>query len=609
MSSHNTPNLPYDADAELILLGNCLFQESAEPLGGLAPHQFFSAAHRQIATAIHALAEKHQPIDTVQLARELTEAKAGVSPSEIASLTEGVPILTAASLTWYRDRVKELHQQRLTLTAAYELGQAATQGSSVTEIRECAADILAKTAPAAAHAVASKVVLGETSEHLTDSGNVRRLVKMHGRDLRYCSAFGKWLGWDGTRWKPDETGEIVRRTKEALKSIYTEADQASGKEEREALERWAKQSEAEGKIRAAISLAESEREIVIRPEQLDRDPWLLNCENGTLDLQTLKLRPPCREDYLTQKAGGPYDPLAKCPVWDDFLNVVTHGNADLQAFLQCAAGYALTGLTIEQCLFILWGTGQNGKTTLLEALRMIMGDYQYHAEFSTFLHLRSRTVRNDVAAMKGKRYVTAIEANPGDRLDESLIKTVTGGDPVTARFFYKEHFTYRPTYKLFLGVNDKPVIRGSSKGTWRRIRLVPFTVEIPDQKVEKQFLEKLRPEFAGILAWAVRGLEKWKGPGLKPPPEVVEATKEYREEMDIVGGFLSECCVRESEAETTARELYGRYKAYCEHGGERPLSQRDFGLALRQRGFNPVRRGENRRRAWEGLRLAGEGAG
>jgi putative DNA primase/helicase len=440
-------------------------------------------------------------------------------------------------------------------------------------------------------------------ENLTDLGNARRLVAIYGQDLRYCHAFGKWLFWDGARWKSDGTDEIRRRMFDVVHRMHDQAAYDPSRAQRDALENWARRSESEGKICAAISLAQSQQEFVVTPDELDQHPWLLNCTNGTLDLQSLELREHRREDFLTQQTGIPFDRSAACPQWETFLSQITGNDAQLQAFLQRATGYSLTGVTREQCIFLLYGTGQNGKTTFLEGIRTVMGDYQAHAEFSTFLHDRSGAIRNDLAALRGKRFVSSIEANPGDRLDESVVKTVTGGDPITARFLHKEYFTYSPTYKVFLGVNDKPHIRGSSKGTWRRIKLIPFEVAIPEEKQDKHLLEKLRSERPGILAWAVQGLEKWKEPGLQPPDAVVSATEEYREEMDVVGSFIDECCEKETGASVMARDLYSEYRSYCERNGERVLTQRDLGLILKQRGYVPDRTGKSRARSWKGLRL------
>jgi putative DNA primase/helicase len=442
----------------------------------------------------------------------------------------------------------------------------------------------------------------EAQENFTDLGNARRLVKAHRDDLRHCRALGNWLVWDGKRWISDSTEEVTRRMVDVVRRMHSQALALSNTEQRKALQRWAMKSEAEGKINAAINLARSQPELVITTEQLDQHPELLNCENGTLDLRTLELRPHRREDYLTQMAGAAYDPFAHCPAWLAFLRRVMDGNEDVLAFLKRAAGYTLTGQTTEQCLFMLWGTGQNGKSTFLNAVREVMGDYQYPAPFSTFLYDRHHSIRNDLAAMRGKRYVTANEADPGERLSESTIKSITGGDPITARFLHHEFFSYTPHYKLWLAVNDKPRIRGTSQGTWRRIRLVPFTVEIPNSEIDDQLPTKLRRELPGILAWAASGCEQWRQSKLAAPKGVLAATQEYQAEMDTLGAFISEACVTNPSAEAQAGALYSAYRAHSESNGERPLRQNDFGLALKQRGFEPAK-GTHGVRLWKGLGL------
>jgi putative DNA primase/helicase len=442
----------------------------------------------------------------------------------------------------------------------------------------------------------------EAQENFTDLGNARRLVKAHRDDLRYCPTLGKWLVWDGKRWIVDTTGVVTRRMVAVVHQMHTQALTLSNTQARKALQSWAMKSEAEGKIRAAINLAQFQSELVITPDQLDQHPSLLNCENGTLDLRTSELRPHRREDYLTQIAGTAYDSNAECPTWHAFLKKIMDGNDDVLAFLKRAVGYTLTGQTTEQCLFMLWGTGQNGKSTFLNAIREVMSDYQYPAPFSTFLYDKHHAIRNDLAAMRGKRYVTAIEADPGDRLSESVIKSITGGEPITARFLHHEYFSYIPHYKLWLAVNDKPHIRGTSKGTWRRIRLVPFTVEIPDSEIDDLLANKLLGELSGILAWAMKGCEQWRESKLAPPHGVLAATREYQEEMDTLGAFISDACVTEPSAEAQAGALYAAYRVHCDRNGNRPLARNDFGLALKQRGFEPAK-GTHGLRLWKGLGL------
>lgn len=447
--------------------------------------------------------------------------------------------------------------------------------------------------------------LGESIEelvrdgHCTDLGNARRLAKRHGDDLRDCRLWRQWLVWDGTRWVTDDTGEVERRAKQTVESIYQEAASARTKQEREALARWAKRSESAPRIRAMIALAETEPGIWVRPSQLDTNPWLLNCANGTLDLRSGDLYSHRREDLITKQVAIPYDPDATCPHWMDFLTEIMDANLHLVEYLQHAVGYALTGVTLEQVLFLLYGIGANGKSTFLETLRRVFGEYARQADFTSFLTRKNDTIRNDLARLAGARLVSAIEVEEGRKLSEALVKQATGGDTITARFLFKEFFEFGPEFKLFLAVNHKPVIRGTDYAIWRRIRLIPFAVMIPPERQDKDLLEKLLTERTGILAWAVRGCLAWQKRGLEAPEDVLNATQAYREEMDVLGDFLSERCVQSKTAWATAKDLYDAYVNWCETTGEEPLSQRMFGLRLTERGFLRYRRGG--KRCWKGV--------
>ncbi len=454
-----------------------------------------------------------------------------------------------------------------------------------------------------AESAAGSTATKEGHEHLTDSGNARRLVDAHGKDLKYCPPFGKWLVWDGTRWKPDTDGEIMRRAKAALKAIYQEAEQCSNDTERKALEQWAKQSERKGAIEAAIALAETEREVIVMPDELDRDPWLFSCTSGSVDLRTGELRAHQRDDLLTKRSGTSYNPNAKCPMFESFLDKIMNGNSELKVFLQTAIGYSLTGLTREQCVFILHGTGANGKSTLLEILRELFGDYAMNSDFTTFA-VRDRTgASGDLARLAGARFVTAIETEPGEKLSLSRIKQVTGGDRVTARHLFQSEFEFTPQFKLFLAVNHKPHVRSTDHAIWRRIKLIPFRVTIPDAEQDKDLLEKLRAELPGILAWAVQGCLKWQKPGLQTPSDVEEATQEYREDTDRLHGFIEDCCERYDDAETPLSDLYESYCAYCDKNHEKAMSKNQFATSLTERGFEPVRFGKKRTRSRKGIRL------
>jgi putative DNA primase/helicase len=350
--------------------------------------------------------------------------------------------------------------------------------------------------------------------HLTGGGNGQRLVDLHGLDIRYVHPWKQWLVWDGRRFQPDTTGELMRRAKMGVLRLYAEAAAERDPDRRKALATWARRSDSEARMREMINLAASEPYVPVRPAELDSQPWRLNVEDGTIDLRTGELLPHSRRDLITKLAPVRFDPKATCPTWLAFLDRVLGHDADLVGFLQRAIGYSLTGDTGEQVLFFLYGTGANGKSTLLETLRALLGDYAQQTDFTTLLERRGDGPRNDIAALQGARFVAAIEAAEGRRLAEGLVKQLTGGDAVSVRKLYSEPFTFRPEFKLWLAANHKPVIRGTDQAIWRRIRLVPFTIAIPEGERDHELGLKLRAELPGILRWAVAGCQKLFGQAL-----------------------------------------------------------------------------------------------
>lgn len=427
-----------------------------------------------------------------------------------------------------------------------------------------------------------------TGFNLTDYGNAERLVAQHGQDLRYCYPWQSWLVWDGLRWRRDAAGDVLQQAKETVRDIYTEARTEIDEQKRQALAKHAVRSEGSSKINAMIYLAQSEPAIPTQPEDLDSDPWLLNVLNGTLDLRTGDLLPHHRNRLCTKLAPVPYEKEATCPLWQRFLRDIMAGNQALIDFLQRAVGYSLTAFTQERALFFLHGTGRNGKTTFLETLQAILGDYAEAAEFSSFLVLKhDNNIRNDIAKLKGARFVASIETKEGSRFDVSTVKQLTGGDTITARFLYGEFFNFRPVFKLWLAANHKPAIYDTTDSTWDRVKLIPFLVRF--NRPDLQLPKKLQTELPGILTWAAQGCLEWQKIGLGEPSEVIEATKFYREEMDVLSGFFNDCCILQNDVESTATELYEAYKKWSEQHGESILSQRTFGMSLIERGFQRAR--------------------
>jgi putative DNA primase/helicase len=437
----------------------------------------------------------------------------------------------------------------------------------------------------------------------TDLGNSERFIVRHGAEVRYCYALGKWFIWTGVRWEKDEGGKVHRLAKATVRNMYKEAAEAEDEGERKALAQHATRSEAEARIRAMLELAKSEE--TVSPEELDARPWFLNVQNGTVDLRSGMLRPHRQEDLITKLAPVEYDPEAEAPTWTAFLERVLP-DEELRAFVQRAVGYSVTGDTSEQVMFINHGAGANGKSTSQEAIAAALGDYAMRAPTEMLLAKRPGAIPNDIARLKGARFVAASETEEGRRLAESLVKDLTGGDTITARFMRGEFFDFKPTHKLWLSTNHKPEIRGTDNAIWRRIRLIPWTVTIPPGEQDKRLPIKLRNELPGILAWIVRGCLDWQRQGLQPPDEVRRATGRYRAEMDVLAAFIDEECILAEHATATAKALYSAYKAWCEENGERPESQRRFGGRLKERGFQSGRMTTGARKGaveWRGIGL------
>jgi putative DNA primase/helicase len=337
----------------------------------------------------------------------------------------------------------------------------------------------------------------------------------------------------------------------------------------------------------------------VKTDDLDKDPWLLNVENGTVDLRTGELREHRQEDMITKTARVAYDKNADCPIWKKFLMEIMNYNADLIRFIQTAAGWAVTGDTSEQSMFIVFGTGANGKSTFLNTVMNLLGDYAAAAPTETFMKKNGDQISNDIARLRGARFVATTEAEQGRRLSEPLIKQITGNDRMTARFLYGEFFNFTPTFKIFMAANHKPVIKGTDYGIWRRIKLIPFTTTVEEGRQDKDLEQKLAAEGPGILNWILEGTMRWHTERLKTPPDIARATDEYRGEMDVIGNFIKERCVQGPGCSIRARELFKTYQDWCGENNERACSERFLGLRLKELGLEQKRYGDGR--YWQGL--------
>lgn len=445
-----------------------------------------------------------------------------------------------------------------------------------------------------------------TTVHLTDMGNAERMAKLHDGNAKYCTAWGKWLLWDGARWKCDQTDEATWKAKEAVRAIYAEAATIDDRKVRKDIAQHAIRTESAMRIKAMLALAESEPGIPIRPDDLDRDKWLLACKNTTIHLRDSTPREPRRSDLITKLADVTFDPGAGCPNWISFLSMIMADNVDIIRFLQKAIGYSLTGITDERCLFILHGKGRNGKTTLVQAIATMLGDYARRAPTETLLLKKHDSIPNDVAMLKGARFVYCSESREGRSLSEALIKDLTGTDQVTARFLRQEWFEFQPEFKIWLSTNHKPVIKGTDDAIWDRIRLVPFEVRIPDEKIKpaSEVYKIFADERPGILNWALEGLRMWQKEELQMPEKIKTATNNYRTEMDTIQEFINDRCILGKTEEVSVKQLYEDYTAWCAETDERPLGKRVFGSRMAEKGFDQYQKtSEGNARTWIGLTI------
>jgi putative DNA primase/helicase len=424
----------------------------------------------------------------------------------------------------------------------------------------------------------------------TDLGNGERLVARHGTNFRYCHPWKKPLVWDGARWSIDQTAMMFRKAKHTVRRLYAEAATLADDDERKAALQWGRISEGRERISAMIDCASKECGIPVLPEHLDSNRWLLNTQNGTINLNTGALRPHRREDLITALSPVVYDPSAQCPTFLQTLNKILEESEPLIRFLQRLFGLFLTGEVSEQILPIFYGTGANGKSTLINVILELLGaDYATMAPPGLLVAKRGETHPTERAILFGKRLVVDMESAEGARLNENFVKQVTGSDKLSVRRMREDFWDFWPTHKVLLCTNHKPQIRESKEAIWRRIRLIPFSVRIPDEEQDKTLPRQLRAEYPGILAWCVQGCLDWQREGLGEPEEVMQATSGYRDEQDILGAFLDEHTIRDLSVRVRCGHLYERYKRWAEAASERVTTLRAFGEAMKERGIETIK--------------------
>ena len=431
------------------------------------------------------------------------------------------------------------------------------------------------------HAVAEDaepVVSSDESVWGTEDALALAFTRRYHRDWRYVAAWGRWLVWDGQRWRNEDTLAATDLIRSVCRQTAVRAEDR----------KLAAKLASSGTVGGVERLARADRRHAATTDEWDADPWLLNTPGGVVDLKTGRTRANDRADRMTKITTA--TPRGECPQWRSFLSDVTGGDQNLQDYLQRMVGYALTGSTREHALFFLYGTGANGKSVFVNTLADILGDYATNAPMDTFMETRTDRHPTDMAGLRGARFVAAIETEQGRRWAESKVKSLTGGDKIAARFMRQDFFEFFPQFKLFVAGNHKPAIRNIDEAMKRRLHLIPFTITVPPEKRDKHLQQKLLAERDGILAWALEGCLAWQRLGrLDPPQQVLDATDEYFEEEDAIGEFLDEDCQQSVVAREAISAIYQRWRERAERRGEYVGTSRWLTQQLINRGFARTR--------------------
>ncbi len=476
--------------------------------------------------------------------------------------------------------------------------------------------------------------------HTTDVGNALRMYARFGSDLRYVEKWGAWYVWNGKMWQRDErknivslaqdmTGYILEEAKciavpkgleDKITALVRDQDSLNGEQtallgesqdsrrkmlaKKVTLTKWAKSSQSNRSLEAAIKQLQGIRGVTITPEELDVCDTLLNCDNGTLNLTTWEMQPHNRHDLITKSTGIAYDGNALCPEWHKFMEKVSSHDSDLVRFHRQLVGLGLTGERLDSILPINYGNGGNGKSVYIEMVKTVLGDYAMTANTELFVEKPSGGINNDVARLVGVRFLSASETREGAPLNEALVKQLTGGDKISARFLHAEFFDFIPKFTPMLLTNHLPTIKNNDSGIWRRIKLIPWLHDFAkdsDSKPFEEVLSMLRQESTGILAWAVEGLKDRRRNGLCVPGVVKGATDLYRSESDLVGQFLQETTVIETSATITKARMYELYTEEMKVTGHNALATNKLTIRLREKNIQEGK-GAKGVRLWKGIR-------
>lgn len=430
-----------------------------------------------------------------------------------------------------------------------------------------------------------------------DTGNADRFIDRYGNLYKYSYIANKFYIYDGMKWKVDDKGSIRKLIDEMIESIKNEkllhSENVTEEEAREVFQKYYK------KTRGTQAKKNIMNELMHRrpatPDDFDKDDMLINVANGYIDLTSRELYKHDINKMFSQITNTDYTEKMQPAVWLDFLNDIFAGDQKVIRYIQKALGYSLTGSTREQIMFILFGKGRNGKSIFVETIAEILGDYSNNMQAKSLMVKKNDNVNTDIARLSKARFVTSSEPNEGFRFDEGLIKQLTGGDKVTARFLYAEEFEYTPKFKIWVSTNHKPIIRGTDDGIWRRLVLIPFDVQIPEEKVDKDLKYKLLREAPAILNWMAEGAYMWMQEGLEMPDKLKTAVQKYRNEMDTLGQFIEDCCKVDKNSSEKVSNLHQAYKTWSNDNltSTKVLGMKSFSQKMEERFVKESRRDAN----------------
>jgi len=422
-----------------------------------------------------------------------------------------------------------------------------------------------------------------------ESAERAQFFKQYENSMIYVKSWNTWLEWRDGRWQDDETGVALHLARNICKKASTEAQKRSDLGQK--AQKIATVLSSRKMFTNVSGICQTDPRHAAIPAQFDADPWILNTPDGVVDLKTGDMRPARRDDYSRKTTA--VSPGGACPVWQKFLHKATAGDVELMSYMQRVAGYFLSGSTAEQIFFFVYGTGGNGKGTFQHQIEWLMNSYWKKSNMETFTEQRFQKHAAEIAFFHGSRLVTASETEEGKRWNESRIKEMTGGDPITTEFKYGNPFTFIPSFKLFFTGNHKPMLRNVDEAIRRRLHMIPFTVEIPAKDRDKNLETKLRAEGSGILKWAIEGCLEWQKQGLNPPDRVLATTDEYFEDQDTIGNFIDEKCELHSSLWVPTSLLYSAYTNWARSSGEYALPRKRFIDQLAFRNLHSEKRGGN----------------